>query len=545
MPKIFVSYRRQDSEHITGRIHDRLHPHFGHDAVLIDIDTIPFGVDFREHLTRAVAQCDILLAIIGDDWLEARFPDGPRAGQRRLDDPADFVRIEIEAALARNVPVIPVLVGRARMPGDRELPEGRLRDLAYRNAAEVRSGRDFHDHVDRLIRGIEHLVRPIQEGPAIAGARLIVSPAGDGTHRSIAAALDDAPPGSEIRIRPGVYREGLVLDKPVRLIGEGPVDRIVIESADADCILMDTDEAVVRGLTLRCAAGQEGSEFYAVDIPCGRLVLEDCDITSGSLSCVGIHGAETNPTVRNCKIHDSEGSGVLVYEQGSGTIEGCDIFANKLAGVVIQEGADPTVRNCTIHDHADHHGVAVCERGKGTIEGCDIFANESTGIVIQEEGDPTIRNCKIHDGQEGGVLVCERGRGTIEGCDIFANNGPGVQISDGGDPTMGNCKIHDGQEGGVWVYERGRGTIEGCDIFANNGAGVQISEGGDPTVRDCTITGNGYEAVWVFEGGAGTIENCNLSGNGRGAWDIAPDCRVIRHGNTEEPRPPTPPPDPA
>ncbi len=124
----------------------------------MDVDRIPFGVDFRKHLDEAVSQCDILLAVIGEDWLEVRFDEGPRQGQRRLDDPADYVRIEIVSALARGIPVIPVLVGRARMPSEQELPDN-LKDLAYRHASEARSGPHFHDHVSRLIRGIEYLVQ--------------------------------------------------------------------------------------------------------------------------------------------------------------------------------------------------------------------------------------------------------------------------------------------------------------------------------------------------------------------------------------------------
>jgi hypothetical protein len=163
MPKIFISYRREDSQDITGRIYDRLDFRFGRENLFFDVDTIPFGVDFRKHLDQAVGQCDVLLAIIGEGWLDVCFQAGPKQGLRRLDDPADFVRIEIESALARGIPVIPVLVGRATMPGDQDLPEGLLRQLAFRNAAEVRSGRDFRDHVDRLIRGIEFLLAGRQQ----------------------------------------------------------------------------------------------------------------------------------------------------------------------------------------------------------------------------------------------------------------------------------------------------------------------------------------------------------------------------------------------
>src|SRR5688572_24515253 len=98
MPKIFVSYRREDSEAVTGRIHDRLSSHFGKESVYIDVDTIPLGADFRSHLQQAVERCDIFLAIIGESWLKVRYKDGPHKGQRRLEDPADFVRIEIQSA---------------------------------------------------------------------------------------------------------------------------------------------------------------------------------------------------------------------------------------------------------------------------------------------------------------------------------------------------------------------------------------------------------------------------------------------------------------
>ena len=150
MAKIFLSYRRQDSAAMAGRIYDRLRAHFGSDAVFMDIDSIPFGEDFREHIDAAVGQCDVVLAVIGTKWA------GETDAHRRLDDPRDFVRIELESALHRNLPVIPILIDHARMPGEADLPPSLAR-LAFRNAIDVDQGRDFHPHVDRLIRGIEFL----------------------------------------------------------------------------------------------------------------------------------------------------------------------------------------------------------------------------------------------------------------------------------------------------------------------------------------------------------------------------------------------------
>jgi formylglycine-generating enzyme required for sulfatase activity len=162
MSKLFISYRRDDSADVTGRLHDRLKSRFGSEAVFLDVDAIPLGVDFRKSLTDAVNQCDVLLAVIGDHWLDASFPDGPRKDTRRLDDDEDYVRIEIEAALARGIPVVPLLVGQTAMPRAADLPEG-LKELAYRNAAIVRSGPDFQGQMDRLIRGLEQLLARKQE----------------------------------------------------------------------------------------------------------------------------------------------------------------------------------------------------------------------------------------------------------------------------------------------------------------------------------------------------------------------------------------------
>jgi hypothetical protein len=160
MPSIFLSYRRDDSIDAAGRIYDRLVQHFGRESIFMDVDSIPLGIDFRQYLQDTVSRCDVLLAVIGQGWLEARHSEGPLAGQRRLDNPDDFVRIEIQTALARGIAVIPVLVGRATMPIAKDLPD-ELKELAFRHAAEVRPGKDFHDHVDRLIRGIESLEQPI------------------------------------------------------------------------------------------------------------------------------------------------------------------------------------------------------------------------------------------------------------------------------------------------------------------------------------------------------------------------------------------------
>ena len=146
MGKIFLSYRREDSAGVAGRICDRLRGYFGPDAVFFNVDSVPLGVDFQEYIESLLSHCGVFLAVIGPDW----------AGQINTgrDNPEDWVRIEIEAALKQCLPVIPVLIDHTGMPSKADLPPSLVR-LACRHAVRVDQGRDFHHHVGQLIKGIE------------------------------------------------------------------------------------------------------------------------------------------------------------------------------------------------------------------------------------------------------------------------------------------------------------------------------------------------------------------------------------------------------
>lgn len=146
---IFISYRRDDSSELVGRIYDHLVAKFGKEAIFRDVEAIPLGVDFRQYLRSVVGNCGILIAVIGDRWLDMR----DAAGNLRLSDPNDFVRIEIASALQRNVPVVPVLIRNTQMPRESDLPED-LAELAFRNGTQVRTDPDFNHDMERLMQAI-------------------------------------------------------------------------------------------------------------------------------------------------------------------------------------------------------------------------------------------------------------------------------------------------------------------------------------------------------------------------------------------------------
>jgi hypothetical protein len=147
--KVFISYRRDDSAGHAGRVHDRLEREFDRDLLFMDVDAVPLGVNFVKVLSEEVAKCDVLLAVIGPNWLNARDEDG----NRRLDNPHDFVRIEIGAALQRNIPVIPILLDGAKVPKPSQLPK-ELEELSLRNGLDVRHV-SFHNDIDKLVRSLQ------------------------------------------------------------------------------------------------------------------------------------------------------------------------------------------------------------------------------------------------------------------------------------------------------------------------------------------------------------------------------------------------------
>jgi len=155
--KVFISYRRDDSAGYAGRVHDRLEREFGSGLLFMDVDSISLGANFVKVIRNEVAKCHVLLAVIGPNWLNATDENGGR----RLDNPHDFVRVEIAAALQREIPVIPILLDGARIPKSSELPEDLL-DLTMHNGLEVRHA-SFHGDTNRLVKQLNEPAAEVAE----------------------------------------------------------------------------------------------------------------------------------------------------------------------------------------------------------------------------------------------------------------------------------------------------------------------------------------------------------------------------------------------
>jgi hypothetical protein len=217
MRSIFISYRRSDTPGETGRLSDDLVKQFGEGAVFMDVSTIAAGSDFRKAIDESIASCGVLLVIVGPEWLVA----SDDQGTHRLDDPMDFVRLEISAALKRDIPVIPVLVRGTKMPRADQLPPD-VADLAYRNCVELTHVR-WKSDLQLLLKAL----RPLVEDPAhVAAASTTVE---------ALPALASHTVGAGGSIDPATVQR-IARELAIHI---GPIAEIVVKRAAARCNSVD------------------------------------------------------------------------------------------------------------------------------------------------------------------------------------------------------------------------------------------------------------------------------------------------------------------
>jgi parallel beta-helix repeat protein len=602
-PAAFLSYVRSDDDHEEGqirllqsRLEGEVRMQLGRDDfhIFLDREDIGWGENWRRRIESSLDAVTLLIPVLTPAFFAS--PECRREVERFL---------ERERELGRDDLVLSIYYLSAAELEEAERREGDelARTLAQRQHADWRSLR-FEPLTSPVVRqrlaqlagrmratlSTDEVPAPREATSEAGGAAtketpsrrneppaLTVDPWGHGDHMTISEAIAAARPGTQIAIRPGLYEESLVVEKPLELLGQGPVEEIIVRARDGDAILFRANIGRVANLTLQHAGG---GQFYAIDIAQGRLELEGCDITCNGLAVVGVHDG-ADPRVRRCRIGNGPRSGILVYDGGlgtfedneilendaagiavrdggnptfrrnrirdghesgifvqggaTGTFEDNDIFANRLAGVEVTGGGNPTVRRNRIHDGLAA-GVFVYEKGLGTFEDNEITANAAGGVVISSAADPTFRHNHIHAQPLTGVDVDEEGRGTFEDNDITGNGAPGIRVRDRGDPVVRRNRIHEGLESGVLVHDGGRGTFEDNDIRDNGLFGVVVLDGGDPTVKGNRISGNGEAAIGVTAAGAGTFEDNDLRGSPNGAFDLADgdESRIGRSGNLED-----------
>jgi F-box protein 11 len=343
-----------------------------------------------------------------------------------------------------------------------------------------------------------------------------------GNFTALTEAIKYAQPGDRVVVRPGLYREDIVIDKAIEIVGEGHLSDIVLEAADKTTVAFKANMGRIANLTIRQTGAGAG---YGVDIAQGRVELDGCDISSMSRACVAIRGGAVPLLRRNC-IHDGADGGVFIYESSFGTLEDNDIFGHRCAGVEIKDGSNPILRRNRIHDGRST-GVRVWKTGTGILEDNEVFGNVSAGVEILESGNPTLRRNRIYNGLSAGVCIHAGGQ-LIEN-DIFGNSSAGVRIREGGNPIVRRNHIHDGKANGILVMENSTGVLEENDIVGNAMAGIEVLIGCNPLVKRNRINGGGAAGVCIH--GEATLERNQISGNAGVGIAISEGGTPVLRGN--------------
>ncbi|MBC6478298.1 MAG: right-handed parallel beta-helix repeat-containing protein [Hormoscilla sp. GUM202] len=262
---------------------------------------------------------------------------------------------------------------------------------------------------------------------------LTVAKLGPADYRTISEAIANAFYDTIVRVRAGFYSESLVIDKPLQIVGDGAREDAIVESTFSPCLQMRTDRAAIRGITLRHRdvtknadpigrfVSQPLLKPYAIDIPQGELILEDCDIASTGIACIYIHGAAVSSCLRRCQIYGGAKYGILVGQKVPVKVESCNIYGHGI-GIYVLKGSNPHLLRCQIHDMAAD-GILVTNKGEVRVEDCDIFDNAGVGIKVKKACNLTVRGCNIYGNKQQGLHVESNGAGPIDNCDLRGNDG--------------------------------------------------------------------------------------------------------------------------
>lgn len=307
---------------------------------------------------------------------------------------------------------------------------------------------------------------------------LVVSQKRGAQYSSINQAIRSAEPGARISVQPGVYRESLIVDKPIQIMGDGPVEQVIIESQDAPCLIIRAREGEVKGLSLHCYVEDSHANYPAVDIGYGQMLIEGCDVVSNSSVCISIHGPGVAPTIRQCRIHDGSNYGIWLWDNAAGIVEDCEIVGLSGAGIMISGDTMEEARQMAK----------------------SILANKPS--AIDESLGKSAGNT-----HSAGLTVAR--------------------------PLVRRCTIHDGQDYAIWVHYKGQGTIEHCRIFDNAMAGVWVDQKSESAIRHCRINRNVWEGIRLTGSSSAIVEDCDLTENGKGAWAVEQGCQLRQSSNKD------------
>jgi parallel beta-helix repeat protein len=394
--------------------------------------------------------------------------------------------------------------------------EQRMRSLGTRLASQIRSRPPPRS--DPAGSGVEEAVR-------IEGKRHVVAKDG-GDFSSIQDAINFAAPGDCVYVSKGVYREALLLNKPLELIGDG-LGEVEVQASGDDVLRVQTAIGHITGFRF----SQKGTKGFGVSIGQGKPELHGCEITSSGSACLAVHSA-ANPIVHNNDIHHGAQGGVFVFDKSLGIFEDNKIHHCKYANVEIAKESAPTFRRNEIYEGLGG-GIFVHDHAQGLFENNKIHHNTLSNVNVSLKGSPHFRKNRISHAYGRGVNISDGG-GEFEGNVICWNRGNGVVISNQGSPIFRQNELSDNTEAGAYFTGDALGQLEQNHISGNIKAGVAIDGRSAPEIWWNTITRNRAQGIYITNAGDPVVERNLVTRNNDAGITMIPVVSGIRGNRSKD-----------
>jgi hypothetical protein len=354
-----------------------------------------------------------------------------------------------------------------------------------------------------------------------------------GDFKTVSAALEKAADGTRIVVEPGVYKDRIIITRPVEIVGKGDASKIVLVYGNVPTISVRTPYATISNLTIRTVGViEEGRKpFCTVDINQGNFVMTTCILESNSKAAIGIHNKEAKPLISRCIFRNCESVGAFVYRQGAGSIVNCYFYDCRIAAVAVTTAANPTVRKCRFFNGTT--AIAVYTGGFGVFEGCTSTKTENTAIMVMSKSNAQFRSCKVLDSEAGGVLGFKDSRATFVNCEIKETASSGVEVRDNAQFVFEGCTIRNSQANGAYIHSNGYAQFKYSRLYKNQKSGIEVLRKGRISVTNSLISGNGILGVSVSESGQATVRNCDLRRNREG-WIMLDKSSLVSQSNNKK-----------
>jgi len=412
---------------------------------------------------------------------------------------------------------------------------------------------------------------------------IIVGKGGKAHCLSLRVAMRQAVAGMQILLLPGVYRESVVIDKDVTLLGEGDPSGVILESPRGPCLTLQSPRISIQGLTLRkaWAPGDDPDPAPAVLVLSGLGQMGNCEILSDAEPAVSLQGGGTSLTLRNCVLGGQGTIGIQAKSGASATLEDCSLGGHRQAELQALGASTLLLKRCALRNGLGV-GVQVCGGSQATLEDCELEQFAGGGLEADEDSRLTLRRNRVHGSRFAGVLAMDRSQvfledsefsghegsglhatggasfhvklcrihhnggfglslmdrsiATLDECEIYANTQPGVLVHRGATAQLKQCKLYEGLSWGVVCATKGRGVVEGSEIYGHARSGAKVEPGGSLLLVRCTLRDGQDTGLLLFEDAEATLEECVIHRNARGGILLAKDASdpILRGGNRIE-----------